>query len=39
LPRWRSPATVTILGDDVRGRIREILTERGILLGGPIARS
>jgi bifunctional enzyme CysN/CysC len=38
-PRWRSPAAVTIPGDDVRGRIREILTERGILLGGPIAGS
>jgi bifunctional enzyme CysN/CysC len=38
-PLWPSPAAVTILGDDARGRIREILGERGILLGGPIARS
>jgi bifunctional enzyme CysN/CysC len=38
-PLWPSPATLTVTGDDVCGRIREILAEGGLLLGGPISRS
>jgi bifunctional enzyme CysN/CysC len=38
-PLWPSPATVTVSGDDVCGRIREILAEGDVLMGDPISSS
>lgn len=37
--RWPAPAAATVWGEDVCGRIREILAEKGILLGGTTSRS